>query len=142
LCCPQIYLLGLFISDFQNETYLASSFLLALPLAASAQTRSTDTVDIASRTNGGRVLASTSTLDNDKAYDAANLIDGTVWTGPNSKTRGWASNKFDPITRDSVTIGFAGNRVVNIGKLILNPPPTCRASDGPKISRCRLQRKA
>jgi len=100
---------------------LLLSFLLALPLAASAQTRSIDTVDIAARANGGRVLASTSTLDNDKAYDAANLIDGTVWTGPNSKTRGWASNKFDPIARDSVTIGFAGNRVVNIGKLVLNP---------------------
>ena len=100
---------------------LLLSFLLALPLAASAQTRSIDTVDIASRANGGRVLASTSTLDNDKAYDATNLIEGTVWTGPNSKVRGWASNKFDPITRDSVTLGFSGNRVVNIGKLVLNP---------------------
>jgi len=100
---------------------LLLSFLLALPLAASAQTRSIDTVDIASRVNGGRVLASTSTLDNDKAYDADNLISGTVWAGPNSKIRGWASNKFDPITRDSVTLGFSGNRLVNIGKLVLNP---------------------
>lgn len=95
--------------------------LVALPLAASAQTRSNDTLDIAARANGGRVIDSTSTLDGDKAYSADNLIDGTVWTGPKSKTRGWASDKFDPITHDSVTLGFAGNRVVNIGKIVLNP---------------------
>ncbi len=93
----------------------------AVPLAASAQARSTDTLDIAARANGGRVIASTSTLDSDKAYSADNLIDGTVWSGPNSKTRGWASDKFDPITHDSVILGFAGNRVVNIGKIVLNP---------------------
>ncbi len=96
-------------------------FLLALPLAAHAQGRSLDTLDIAARANGGRIIASTSTFANDKAYSADNLIDGTVWTGPNSKTRGWASDKFDPIARDSVTIGFSGNRIVNIGKIVLNP---------------------
>ena len=96
-------------------------FLLALPLAASAQAHPNDTLDIAARANGGRVIASTSTFDNDKAYSADNLIDGTVWTGPNSKTRGWASDKFDPITHDSVTIGFANNRLVNVGKIVLNP---------------------
>ncbi len=96
-------------------------FLLALPLAAHAQARSLDTLDIAARANGGRIIASTSTFTNDKAYSADNLIDGTVWTGPKSKTRGWASDKFDPIARDSVTLGFSGNRLVNIGKIVLNP---------------------
>jgi hypothetical protein len=95
-------------------------FLFALPLAAHAQ-RSTDTLDIAAKANGGRVIASTSTFGNDKAYSADNLIDGTVWTGPQSKTRGWASDKFDPITRDSVIIGFSGNRLVKVGKIVLNP---------------------
>ncbi len=112
---------------------LPTLFLLSLPIAASAQNHPTDTVDLVAKANGGRVIATTSTLDNDPAYSADNLIDGQVSTTPNSKSRGWASNKFDPITRDSVTFGFADNREYTIGRLVLNPatdlPPERWAKD-------------
>ncbi len=97
---------------------------LAIPGAAHAQNRviSTDTTNIAAAQNGGRVLSVTSTLSNDKGYASSNLIDGQNFnakTGTGSK--GWASNKFDPINMDSVTLGFAGNSSHKIGKITLNP---------------------
>lgn len=108
-------------------------FLLALPLSANAQIRPTDTVNLVAKANGGRVLSSTSTLDDDKTYTADNLIDGQSFGVGGSKSRGWSSNKFDPIARDSITLGFAGNRQVTIGKVVLNPttdlPPERWAKD-------------
>ncbi len=106
----------------------AFSFLLFAALftsgAARAQNRtlSTDTTNIAAAQNGGRVLSVSSTLSNDKSYAASNLIDGENFnsaTGTGSK--GWASNKFDPINMDSVTLGFEGNQLRKIGKIVLNP---------------------
>lgn len=98
--------------------------LLASGLSARAQGTiiSTDLTNIAAAANGGRIISVTSTLDNDKAYQADNLIDGKVWNaGRGDGSRGWASDKFDPITMDAVTIGFSGNRLYRIGKIVLNP---------------------
>ena len=115
---------------------IALAALGAVPLAARAQNRviSTDLTNIAAAQNGGRVLSSTSTFDDNPLYAASNLIDGQVYnsTRPDS-SRGWASNKYDPISMDAVTIGFAGNRVVKLGRLVINPmndlPPERWAKD-------------
>ena len=121
----------------QHKTLLfALSLLGAFPFLASAQNRviSTDNTNIAAALNGGRVLAATSTFDNDPLYAASNLIDGQVWssTRPNS-SRGWATNQYDPISMDAITFGFAGNRVVNLGRIVINPltdlPPERWAKD-------------
>ena len=108
-------------------------FLLGFPLVASAQPRPTDTLNLASKANGGRVLGTSSTLDDDPTYSAENLIDGQVFGVAKSKSRGWASNKFDPIARDGITLGFAGNKQFTIGKIVLNPatdlPPERWAKD-------------
>ena len=78
--------------------------------------------NIAAAANGGRVIGSTSTLDNDPKFAAANLIDGKVWNANNQDTsEGWCSDKFDPINMDSVTLGFANNSSHLIGKIVLNP---------------------
>lgn len=92
--------------------------------AAQAQNRvlSTDTTNIAASQNGGRVLSTTSTLSNDKAYSSSNLIDGQNFNfQTNSGSKGWASNRFDPVNMDAITLGFAGNQVRKIGKIVLNP---------------------
>jgi hypothetical protein len=82
----------------------------------------TDITNIALAANGGRIMSASSTLDNGTEFKAENLIDGTVY---NSTTKtgsaGWASNKYDPINMDYVTIGFADNTVRRIGKIVLNP---------------------
>jgi len=108
-------------------------FLLSCPLAASAQTRPTDTVNLVAKANGGHVITATSTLGGDASYSADNLVDGQVFGVGGSKSRGWSSDKFDPIARDAVTFGFAGNKIVNIGKVVLNPgtdlPPERWAKD-------------
>jgi hypothetical protein len=82
----------------------------------------TDITNIALAANGGRIMSASSTLDNGAEFKAENLIDGTVYNG-STKTgsAGWASNKFDPINMDYVTIGFADNTVRRIGKIVLNP---------------------
>ncbi len=112
---------------------LVAFFLLGLPLAASAQNRPTDTLNLAAKANGGRIISSSSTLGDDPAYSAGNLIDGQVFGVNGSKSRGWSSNKFDPIARDSVVLGFAGNKQFTIGKIVLNPatdlPPERWAKD-------------
>jgi len=92
--------------------------------AASAQVARvlpTDLTNIAAAANGGRVLGSTSTLDNNTEFKADNLIDGQVYN-PASKagSAGWSSNKFDPVNMDYVTIGFAGNEIKRVGKLVFN----------------------
>ena len=104
--------------------------------AARAQNRviSTDLTNIAAAANGGRVLASTSTFAKDPLYNASNLIDGQIFSPKRAdSSRGWSSDKFDPITMDSVTLGFAGNRLFKIGRLVLNPttdlPPERWAKD-------------
>ncbi|MEO6908457.1 MAG: hypothetical protein ABI210_11260 [Abditibacteriaceae bacterium] len=82
----------------------------------------TELTNIAAAANGGRVIGSTSTLDNDPKFAASNLIDGKVWNPGNPDTsEGWCSNKFDPINMDSVTLGFADNSSHLIGKIIMNP---------------------
>ena len=113
----------------------ACALALGVP-AARAQSRviSTDLTNIAAAANGGRVLGSTSTFDKDPLYNANNLIDGQVWSATRAgSSHGWASDKFDPITMDTVTLGFAGNRVFKIGRIVLNPttdlPPERWAKD-------------
>ncbi len=81
----------------------------------------TDLTNIAAAANGGRVLSATSVIDNDAAFKADNLIDGQIYKSANQGSAGWASNKFDPVNMDSVTLGFAGNALRRIGKIALNP---------------------
>jgi hypothetical protein len=104
---------------------LVGSSVLASTFAAPAQAQRvlpTDLTNIAAAASGGKIVNVTSTLDNDATLNANNLIDGKVWDGAQkSGTQGWASNKFDPVNMDSVTIGFAGNGIKRIGKLIINP---------------------
>ena len=103
---------------------LALSFVGAFPLLASAQNRviSTDNTNIAAAQNGGRVLSVTSTFNNDPLYAGSNLIDGQVWSATRAgSSRGWASNQYDPISMDAITLGFAGNRIVKLGRIVINP---------------------
>lgn len=94
----------------------------------------TDLTNIAASANGGRVIESTSTFETSPEWNATNLIDGKIFdSASNSGSMGWSSNKFDPVTMDSVTLGFAGNAVRRIGKIVLNPtaavPPERWAKD-------------
>lgn len=92
------------------------------PAPAQNRVYPTDLTNIAAASNGGRVLEATSTLDNDPNFNANTLIDGKVWDGARQTgTSGWASNKFDPVNMDTVTLAFAGNTVRRIGKIVLNP---------------------
>jgi hypothetical protein len=114
------------IQKFTKQQAVALSALaLALTCSnASAQTKvyPTDIVNIAAAENGGRIVGSTSTFENSPEWDAKNLIDGQVHSAQdNSGSFGWSSNKFDPITSDSVTIGFPDNAIKRIGKIVLNP---------------------
>ena len=98
--------------------------LAILPLGANAQNRtlSTGLTNIAAAQNGGRVLSTSSTLGNDKDFAASNLIDGKAFNQANGTgSKGWASNQYDPINMDAVTLGFAGNKLRKIGKIVLNP---------------------
>jgi hypothetical protein len=114
--------------NFGRAALLAS---VAISLGAAAQAQSnqprtpvypTDLTNIALASNGGRILNVTSVLDNDKTLGAENLIDGQVYDAVSqSGSGGWASNKFDPVNMDSVTIGFSDNRLRRIGKIVLNP---------------------
>ncbi len=94
------------------------------PEAARAQTKvyPTDITNIAATANGGRVVAVSSTLENDPKYAAENLIDGQVWDPIHGGgSYGWCSNKYDPINMDYVTFGFKDNAVRHIGKIAINP---------------------
>lgn len=108
-------------------SFLSLGVLTALAFVASnahAQNRnlSTDLTNIAAAQNGGRILSVSSTFDNNKAYSANNLIDGQAFNFQSgSGSKGWASNQFDPINMDMVTIGFAGNGLRTLGKIVLNP---------------------
>jgi hypothetical protein len=92
---------------------------LALP-AQAQRVLPTDTTNIAAAASGGKIVNVTSTLDNDDKLSANNLIDGKAWNGKNG-SEGWASNQFDPVNMDSVTIGFSGTTPRRIGKLVINP---------------------
>src|SRR5690606_5748984 len=82
----------------------------------------TDVVNVAAAVNGGRILGSTSTFEDSADWKAENLIDGQVYdAAKNSGSLGWSSNRYDPITMDSVTIGFADGQTKRIGKIVLNP---------------------
>jgi hypothetical protein len=82
----------------------------------------TGLVNIAAATSGGRVIESTSTLDNNTEFAASNLIDGQVYNVTTKVgSAGWISNKFDPVSMDAVTIGFKDNEIQKIGKLVINP---------------------
>ena len=83
----------------------------------------TDLTNVAAAANGGRILASSSTFNDDKAFDAANLIDGKTYSASNiaESSNGWVSNKYDSVAMESVVIGFADNAQKRIGKIVLNP---------------------
>lgn len=102
----------------------AVAAVLAAPRPAKAQARtiSTGLTNIVAASSGGRVLNVTSTLDNDPDFSAKNLIDGQIFNPVNNTgSKGWASNKFDPINMESVTLGFKDNNLHKIGRLVLNP---------------------
>lgn len=91
---------------------------------AHAQSRAipTDLINIAAASNGGRIVERSSVFEDDAKWAAENLIDGQVYSPTkNSGSYGWASSKVDPILRESVTIGFAGDKVRHIGKIVINP---------------------
>ena len=94
----------------------------------------TDLTNIAAAANGGRVISSTSTFENNADWSANNLIDGKVFDSKaNNGSVGWSSNKYDPVTMDSVTLGFGEGEIKRIGKIVLNPtsavPPERWAKD-------------
>ena len=94
----------------------------------------TDLTNIAAAANGGRVITSTSTFEDNAEWSANNLIDGKVFDSKaNAGSLGWSSNKYDPITMDSVTLGFGEGEIKRIGKIVLNPasavPPERWAKD-------------
>jgi len=78
--------------------------------------------NIAAAVNGGRIVSSTSAFGTDGKWSAQNLIDGEAYS-PSRKTgsNGWASARFDPIKMESVTIGFAGDKIRRIGLIKINP---------------------
>jgi hypothetical protein len=92
------------------------------PAAAQPRIIATDLTNIAAAANGGRVLGATSTIDNDKDFTARNLIDGQAYDPEHDTgSKGWASDKFDPINMDYVTIGFKDNVIHKLGRIVLNP---------------------
>ena len=83
----------------------------------------TDLTNVAAAANGGRVLSSSSTFNDDKSFGAENLLDGKTYNVNNAteSSNGWVSNKYDSVTMESVVIGFADNAQKRIGKIVLNP---------------------
>jgi hypothetical protein len=81
-----------------------------------------DINNIAAASNGGRIISVSSTLEEGNEFRAENLIDGQVYNGVTKQgSAGWASNKYDPVSMDYVTLGFTDNTVRRIGKIVLNP---------------------
>jgi hypothetical protein len=102
---------------------LLSLTALMVGSAAQAQGRAfpSDTVNIAAATRGGRVVSVSSVLDNQNEYSADNLIDGKIIGTNNKGSYGWASNRYDPINLEYVTIGFKDNAVKTVGRIVINP---------------------
>lgn len=98
------------------------AFLANAPLAgAQSKALSTDTVNVAAASRGGRIISASSVLNDQKEYSADNLIDEQV-SGLNGKgSAGWVSNHYDPINMEQVTIGFKDNGLKTLGKIVINP---------------------
>lgn len=123
-----------------SRSLAAAAFAVFAAGSAHAQDKTetrvfpTDLTNIAAASNGGRILASSSQLNDDAAFGAANLIDGQVYN-PATKvgSNGWVSNHYDPVNMDFVTFGFKDNELHRIGKFVLTPassaPPERWAKD-------------
>ncbi len=102
---------------------LAIGALLANLSLAGAQSKalSTDTINVAAASRGGRIISVSSFLNNQKEFSADNLIDEQV-SGLNGKgSAGWVSNRYDPINMEQVTIGFKDNSAKTLGRIVINP---------------------
>jgi hypothetical protein len=78
-------------------------------------------VNIAAAKNGGKIMAYSSTYNQDDSYGPDKLIDGQNYSPADDKgSNGWASQGFAP-GKEYVTVGFADDRVKLIGKITLNP---------------------
>jgi hypothetical protein len=113
---------------------VAASVFLCGAAQAQAPVYPTDLTNIAAASNGGHIVESTSTFENNEDWSAKNLIDGQVYDGATkSGSLGWSSNKYDPINMDAVTLAFAGDASKLLGKIVLNPdaavPPERWAKD-------------
>ena len=109
---------------FKNHGLVwALGAVLANASLAGAQSRalSTDTINIAAASRGGRIINVSSVLNNLKEYGAENLLDEQVF-GLNGKgSAGWVSNHYDPQNMEQVTIGFKDNAAKTIGSVVINP---------------------
>ncbi|MBV9867481.1 MAG: discoidin domain-containing protein [Abitibacteriaceae bacterium] len=101
---------------------LSANIALSRPVQAQSRTWATGLTNIAAAANGGRIINVSSTIDNDAKFAATNLIDGKVYNA-DKKTGsfGWASDKYDPVNMEYVTIGFKDNSLHTIGKIVINP---------------------
>lgn len=78
-------------------------------------------INIAAAANGGKIVASSSTFNNDPLYAPQNLIDGQNYSITSGKgTFGWASEGFSS-SQQSVTLGFRDDRTHVISRFVLNP---------------------
>lgn len=93
-------------------------------VAGTSSTRTTAngrSINIASAANGGKIVASSSTFNNDPLYAPQNLIDGQNYSISSGKgTFGWASEGFTS-GKESVTLGFRDDRTHVISRFVLNP---------------------
>jgi hypothetical protein len=116
------------------STFAVAVVALATTSHADSRVYPTDLTNIAAAANGGHIVSATSTFEDSADWNANNLIDGKVFdVASNSGSMGWSSNKYDPITMDSVTLAFADDQTKRIGKIVLNPtaavPPERWAKD-------------
>ena len=101
---------------------LCAATTFSLPARAQVKVWPTALTNVAGAANGGRIVASSSTLDDDPKFGADNLIDGQIYNAKKETgSFGWASNKYDPIDMDAVALSFADNRTIQLGKIVLNP---------------------
>ncbi|HVF09484.1 MAG TPA: hypothetical protein VNA16_01705, partial [Abditibacteriaceae bacterium] len=101
---------------------LALTAGVAQPGHADTKVWPTDLTNVAAAANGGRIISRSSVIDNDPRFKADNLIDGQVYDGVrDTGSFGWASDKYDPINMEYVTIGFKDNATKRIGKIVLTP---------------------
>ena len=98
------------------------ALLAHAPLAgAQSRTLSTDTINIAAASRGGRIINASSVLNDQKEFSADNLLDEQV-SGLNGKgSAGWVSNRYDPQNMEQVTIGFKDNGLKTLGRIVINP---------------------
>jgi hypothetical protein len=78
-------------------------------------------LNIAAAKNGGKIMAYSTTFNNDAKYGPDKLIDSQNYSPADDKgSFGWASQGFEP-GKEYVTLGFAEDRVKLIGKITINP---------------------